>query len=350
MKYPLNTILTICGFLALMAGVQIISISSAQAAAFGAPPCLPGIPCVTNLTPNNPATPAIEPNVPPAPNANKNDSVMCDADFMNQIYARSYLETEREVALNEVVIRKPDSVLEYSCFDQIVEMTGDIAAPIFSETTRWQNASAPNGGGGTPNIPSGPINFSVYMGSGRLDTALQRLVLDGLTSYLNSNFAHTVLGGSGPALTPGGAGGSYNCDMMNSVHFLARCNDFATDDQFLSFATLATPLDPRLLPNACANTRPIMTTALINLSNNAGYAHASFDQNAPTYRNLLSGGACTSPVPTGVQITRYEYNVSNPIGNVTRDSTGLYTLPPYEEKICTNPGCFYDFDTDTCIR
>lgn len=330
-------------YLAALFGL-FVSLSATQALAQAPPACLPGVPCIVNKTINDPATPAAEPNVAPAPNARKSGSTMCDADFMNQIYARAYNESEREIVMNAVVVRKPDSILEYTCYDQIVRMTGVHAGPLFTESRAWD--------GVTVNIPgASPVILRVNMGTSKLDTSLENTVLVSLGNYISSNFAHSFLGGTSTGLsatTP--AAGSYNCDLMNSVHFLAKCNDFATDDQFLSFSTLATPLDPRALPAACTPATTKITTALINVANNNAYTHANFDP-VQTYLTRLDGtSACGTPIATGIQnVQRHEYNVAGPVGNVSRTPLGTVT-DPYEEKVCVNPGCFYNYATNTCVR
>ena len=319
----------------------LTALASAAHAAAVSPPCIPGVPCIVNATANPANTPANETNASIAPNASKNESVMCDSDFMNQIYARSYLEAERETAMNEVVIRRPDSVLEYSCFDQVVRMTGTQAGPIFTETTAFQNVSVSDPGG-PPNI------YTTFMGNNKLDASLQSTVLNSLTDYLNDNFSHTFLGGTAGSMSPPG-GGEYNCDFMNSVHFLAKCNDFATDDQFLTFGALAgtaAPLDPRQLPAACPAGQTTITNALISLANNTNYARVTFDAAGTTYLDRLRGAtaganACVGdPIPTGVMIVRADYNVDRAIGNVTRNPWNA-SPDSYEEKICVNPGCYY---------
>ncbi len=72
--------------------------------------CLPGVPCIVakNSEDNKP----------------KSDSGTCDADFMNQLQARAFLEAEREAVAAGVAIRKPESVLELSCADQLTNVLG----------------------------------------------------------------------------------------------------------------------------------------------------------------------------------------------------------------------------------
>lgn len=101
--------------------------------------CAPGLPCNVPLTPNDPVNPGDGPNIPGAPNADRGTGAgsACDADFMNQIYSRAWLESQRDVIKSRILIRKPDSVMEYSCFSQFSDIAGERIAPIFSESTAW---------------------------------------------------------------------------------------------------------------------------------------------------------------------------------------------------------------------
>ena len=140
-------ILRCFSFGAVVRTVFFLGVMTQSLSAHSATTCLPGIPCVTNATPNNPVRPNDGPNRSSAPNAAKSGSAACDADFMNQIYARAFLEASRETIIQSTMIRKPDSVLEYTCFDQQVAESAEKAASIFSESPRFQDTSVPNLGG-----------------------------------------------------------------------------------------------------------------------------------------------------------------------------------------------------------
>lgn len=100
--------------------------------------CVAGLPCVTPMTPNYPNDGEITPNTS-GENAAKSESELCDADFMNQIYARSMLHAEREHGMLQTILRKPDSVLEYSCFETHLNMAASRVPRTFSETTRFSS-------------------------------------------------------------------------------------------------------------------------------------------------------------------------------------------------------------------
>ena len=49
----------------------------------------------------------------------------CNDQFYSMMGNNAFMNAEREITASEVVIRKPDSVLEYSCFDQDVAMIAE---------------------------------------------------------------------------------------------------------------------------------------------------------------------------------------------------------------------------------
>src|ERR1044072_4359830 len=71
-------------------------------------------------------------------------STPCDPEYMDALEARAYLEAQREVAQNQNYILKPDSVLQYTCFDLFI---GHFASDPnwgvncdqwpFSDSCRW---------------------------------------------------------------------------------------------------------------------------------------------------------------------------------------------------------------------
>lgn len=323
------------GFLLL----AILLIGGPGAAPAQAQTCIPGIPCVVNKTANDPLKADDGPNIT-GPNKSKTDNGGCDADFMNQIYARAYLEAERENVMNKISIRKPDSVLEYTCFDQMVALVGQRAGPLFTESVFWNNMTVPIGGA-IQRSPRPNVTLNVYLGDTKLDTSLQALVLSSLNTYTTTNFGHSFLGGSAGAM-PLPATSIYNCDFMNSVHFLAKCNNFAEDDQFLTFDTLAT-FDPRALPALCPAGQTGIKTALIHLASNKDFASVNFDP-VRTYLERMTPVKCDAipAVPTGLKaiIERKSVDAS---GNVKVVETTIY-----DEKICPNPACYYDQKTDKC--
>lgn len=331
----------------LACGFMFFGLNSAQAQ------CLAGIPCAIPLTDNptpldpNPQTfpPPDGPNAESSPNRLKTDTNTCDADFMNQVYARAFLEASRETVINQTVIRKPDSVMEYSCFDQFLKDTADFAGPIFSERD-WTPKSVPNPGGST-------IQLNVFLGADKLDNSLNSLVMQSLNGYVNTNFANDFLGGSANgqnntiASTVQGAGNG--CDFMNSVFFLAKCNNFALDDQMMRFSEFVST-DPRNVFGGTTCTSPI-TPDMIALAGNDNFENVAFNA-VDTFSNLTevpaTGNQCAPPIQTGVLVLqdRFEFDSA---GNALPVVGGTRRLI---DAVCPNPGCFIDGNSNgtRCIK
>lgn len=304
--------------------------------------CVPGLPCITNATPNDPLDATDGPNVAPAPNASMSESAACDADFMNQVYANAVLSAERNTIAANVLIRKPDSVLEYSCFDQIAALTARSHGPIFSERRHTGTLPLTQGGGS--------VSYTVDLGNTSLDTAIENLVLNGINRYISDSFSHTFLLGGGGAIdtdfsaSVGGAGAT--CTFLSEVYEISRCRDAFDQVPYsaMTFANLVTN-DFRTRPAACPSNHQI-TQNLIDLANNANFQYVNFDQ-VDSHNDMIlydaGGGAnCTAspPIPTGLMVVHEEYT-TDILGNPTLSNT--YT---YEDKVCANPSCYFDNNND----
>jgi hypothetical protein len=326
--------------------------------------CIPGLPCVTFLTPNLPLVPDDGPNADDAPNQAKSTSGSCDADFMNQIYTKAYFEAERENLVNEMLIRKPDSVLEYTCFGQQVNFTAVKAGRIFTESDDWHDTEVTiDHDLRDQHVDTVP--FDVYMGSDTfLDNTLQALVVDSLYNYVDTNFPYNYLGGT-PLFplnddidqTLSGNDGIYICLMMNAVYFFAKCDNFAERAPLLGFPEIAAAdvsnLDFRLFPERCQTPAAlddlIERERLLPILNNdqipglpKDFAFSSFDRQNNNYLNMLSSQNCMPPIRTGVQVTHVT-KARDLMGNVR--TTGTVT---YEERVCRNPSCFYHQPSNSC--
>ncbi|GJL84495.1 MAG: hypothetical protein DHS20C02_02700 [Micavibrio sp.] len=313
---------------------------------------------------------------------------------MNQIYAKAYLEAERENIINETIFRKPDSVLEYSCFDKFVSITAIHGGPLFTETDRFTDLEIPitvstlpldftaaldSFTSGLSDIASNAsdelkqiieeaiqpltdqvsgafdeitakaeaqallektVPFNVFMEDDILDEDLEGLVLVALKEYVDSNFAHDFLGGAAIGLNneieASIGSDNYDCATMDKVWFLAKCRNFALDDSFLSFDDLVST-DPRIFPEECEDHTPI-TYELIELSNNDEFEWVELSE----YRtflidDLLDPSICTDPIPTGISVGRILFEADEE-GNTDRE------IIPFDDHVCSNPGCFYNGD------
>ncbi len=251
----------------------------------------------------------------------------CDPQYMDALESRAYLEAQREISMNQNLIVKPDSVLEYTCFDRIM---GTMArAPSdrgnFSESNRW---------GEIPNHDAQS-----------LDRAFDAVVTSALRAYINTNYQHNFLGGrSTENYTPQnvvGNAGAYNCDRMLAVWNAARCMNFfdQTQDRFHDFQYL-TSNDPRRLPTVCPNngvTADWINRAFNNEANRYVLQTENPMDNTPytsdpmaSHLNRINpvgtapANNCADPIPTGVVVFR-------------QGGSPEY----YNEKVCPNPGCYY---------
>lgn len=179
----------------------------------------------------------------------------CDGNFMNQMIGRAYLEASREVIMAQQIIHKPDSVLEYTCFDQILNNAAANAG-IFSEQVPDNANNACLITGDNP-CTSTTIDF--MPDDDELDTALDLFLYENLEAYINGDgndggsFTHTFLGEATTIDTDIAdlAPGAYNCTHMATIWEIAKCADFGEDDRFRTFADLIDE-DPRSIPEACS--------------------------------------------------------------------------------------------------
>jgi hypothetical protein len=208
----------------------------------------------------------------------------CDQEFLDVMETRAWMEGKREMEIAQRLILKPDSVLEYSCFN--------------ARATQLNNAD----------LFSSPEN----------DFSLRILVNAALSDYLEDNFNHDYGGG-----TVEGGGG---CSVMNHVWNTLRCQNF-DDELFLTFADLVST-DPRNEPVPCeASARSEIWQAALAVvapvpaipPNNGGV------ESVTTFFPQLNPNCGASvAIPTGVIVTRF---------------SGTDT---FEEYVCTAPGCTYN--------
>ena len=288
----------------------------------------------------------------------------CDPEYMDALEARAWLEAQREISQNQNLIVKPDSVLEYTCFNRFLWEIGDDAINQFSETQRW---------GEIPGLESTTQ-----------DSALGRLILTGLVSYIEENFPHRFLGGRAADDTidyvPGSGNGdhilstnaqapssyTYTCNRMRIVWEAAKCMNFfdrataagpvtENHDGFYDFRWYNTN-DPRQLPTgsgfaACtipagdpynfAEMEPISFNTRQDMyvlaTENPNDATAYNRDNLVTFLDFIlpvgvapTTACITTPIQTGIQVNR-------------RMSGGQYP-----DAVCPNPGCYLTANGASC--
>lgn len=283
----------------------------------------------------------------------------CDTQVWQTMEARARIETEREIMQNQNLIFKPDSVLNYMCFDSFAAHTASQIGQLFTHTTFWN---------GTQILPWG--------GNTGMDSAINNSVISSMTTYLTSNFNHAYLGGRGNEYSSGMAppaspvqasqSSSYSCAEMAKVWAAAKCANFMhTDtlgrtDGFYPFTDLQAEeggedvagyesiQDVRNYPAACGGT-PIAGSSWVEMyrlsrnENSFGDPNNRYQFGSPvqqTYTNVrdlmdpvteTTSGSCAPPVRTGVRVI-----------------LGVGSTSTYPDGVCTNPGC--TFIGNSCVR
>ena len=187
----------------------------------------------------------------------------CDTNVWNQMSARGWLEAEREVQQNQNLIFKPDSVFEYTCFSDLVDIASSKGGDIFVHTDYF----------GPKIIPRGANPHA-------MEVALTEVVAKAMENYQNNNFDHSFLGGRADKMAAtesdfdlrnfaSATNSAYTCKSMAAIWQTAKCanfvdnSNFENQDGFYPFANLKghagglnvkgyTEInDVRLLPTAC---------------------------------------------------------------------------------------------------
>lgn len=229
----------------------------------------------------------------------------CDPEYMKSLKSRAWLEAQREITQNQNIILKPDSVLQYSCFNTYLDELANNAGSLFSESSDWG---------------SSPANMGSAIGYIKTSTS----------SYINTNFSNQVLGGRANA-----NGNNNPCDVMNQIWEKAKCMN-ATDDPntgFFTFDEYASGGDKRQCSsNADWNT---------NISDASGADVPWVRDDMENYLDRLDPQNCGA---------RDDKFAAISTGLIIR-SSGEGLPNEYYEKICVMPGCHYvptDKDKGDC--
>jgi hypothetical protein len=273
----------------------------------------------------------------------------CDSQVWRTMEARARMETEREIMQNQNLIFKPDSILNYVCFDKFAGHASEHVGVLFTHTTYWNGQEIIKWG-----------DQGKYKG---MDKAMQAVVIDSMKTYVQSNFNHEYLGGRGPEIGLSGKppvsditgkGGTYGCSEMSKVWAAAKCmnflhtNNFANNDGFYPFLNLRaqaggesvagyeTKKDVRKFPTACTG-EPFNGTTWMQIyrksrnENGFGDPNDSYKYGEPNnriftkVREKVDPGRCANPaIKTGVKIIKSPGSTSTT-----------------EDGVCTNPGCTY---------
>ncbi len=271
----------------------------------------------------------------------------CDSNFNDVMHARARIEAMREMEVAQALILKPDSVLEYSCFDDRLNELGVSMNMMFSGNIynrylfsippqQWDadedsairimpdGITAPNTGQEIllpgPNPPGGPLSGHGYV-------ALGQLVYNAMFEFLAMNFSHVYAGGTYSEIPAGTM-----CNPMEVVWKFLKCQNF-NQDLFINFDDIAGN-DPRsLIVNPtqmppCANAdRIALWEALVAAAFPQANAMGGVES-VVTYLPLLDSSQCSSvkPIMTGVKV----YKTVNE------------KTETFDDGVCLPAGCTYD--------
>ncbi|MGQ0527022.1 MAG: hypothetical protein ACT4OY_03175 [Alphaproteobacteria bacterium] len=233
---------------------------------------------------------------PPAPTVAASP---CDTKYYESLKSRAWLEAQREITQNQNLIFKPDSVLQYTCFDQFIGVLGSKAGGMFSDS---------------PPPPTG----------GPLGTVLINLVGTAVNKYLTANFSGPMLSGRSTITYSPTYSSSYNCTVMNRIWKEAKCMNFAAEPEegFFTFAQYASSSDKRL-PPGCANS----TFWQEEIDNATGTQTEWIKDPTKTFFDELTICQADQAIATGIM--------------KSTDATGGGD----PEKFCIPPGCTYSGTT-----
>ena len=202
----------------------------------------------------------------------------CDEEFMDTMTARATMGGQREMEIAANIIRKPDSVLEYSCFTDRLKhlaatsqslLSANTSPPLFGSPPPsfqprdiYQPVIQPNQGPAPGTVLEGGatlVNYGIEPpdpASGRvtvpgidhINQTFRDVLIDTMAGpddlgHLVENFNHGFLGGTSGA--PG-----KNCETMERIWTFAKCQNFDKNN-FISFKDLV-GTDPRKLPEQCS--------------------------------------------------------------------------------------------------
>ncbi|MFN3701435.1 MAG: hypothetical protein ACK4VI_07935 [Alphaproteobacteria bacterium] len=240
----------------------------------------------------------------------------CDSDYFDVLKAKSYVQGKREMEKAQRIILKPDSVLEYSCFHFDLEIAGVQAGRFSAFGMQTARGNPPEFDGN--NTPTRVLPSS-------LANALSLVLHDSLHGFLDS-FSHIYGGGTYP-LVPNDAAG---CNPMNIVWEASKCQNF-DPRWWVTLEDLASR-DIRQFPIPCAPDYDEEREELISAAYEASYPPPNTSGAMDRYESLstrMNHDSCSaSPVPTGM-IAYY------------------YDRPPQEERVCIQPGCY--FNGSSCV-
>lgn len=258
--------------------------------------------------------------VPPA-GTGQGEITRCAPDTWTAMINQAGMEARREVVMNQTYILKPDSVLQYACIAEGFKNTMDKAGPVFSESEYWNPIQVDISGKSKEKPKTKVLELKKSLGTTSLDNAVSAAAYNIMSTYLQDNYNHTMLGGTAN-LSPSG------CDLMKKVWAAARCTNFSQEKVFYTFEELAN-VDPRVYPANMTCDKTGITQEQIDLAKNKNQQPAKVTPVKSYKEYLTHEGGCALTINTGVSVYRRE----------VMQGTTPSTPQPYPDTVCTNAGC-----------
>lgn len=272
----------------------------------------------------------------------------CDPVYWDSLTSRAWLEAEREIIQNQNLIFKPDSVMEYVCFDKFVDHNANHAGEIFVHTKYFGKEIIKRGSNesmekGLTNVVSTALNA---YDTGSFEDG--KFLAD--RSKFIKNKGNRFEYPQSATATPG----NYTCKTMQEIWKTSKCINFIDNekfkmtDGFYPFKTIKAlagsggkdvagyqddfsgEKDPRQWPAAlkCAGPQQTEWKDRNDVSENVADLykfHDPLNKDFTDVRKKIEPGKCSE--------------------NSTAIKTGIKVIvngkPEGEDGVCTNPGCTY---------
>ena len=285
----------------------------------------------------------------------------CDTEYWRQMSAKAWMESEREIMQNQNLIFKPDSVLEYVCFDQFVSLAAYPGGDIFVHTDYFGK------------------KIIERSHAGSMNNSLTNVVSKSLIKYRESNFIDTFLGGRARHMNAGAINskfkekavnqGSYLCETMSHIWKAAKCSNFvdnskfADTDGFYPFDAIKKHKDGKDVAGYADTIKETRKFPGRMPCGDSGGPHSGPNSNlgAGPHKDQGAAGTWNDQITLATNKGDNLYKFHTPLGEVFKDvgkklkpgecgekaiETGIEVVTSdgktHKDGVCTNPGCSYN--------
>jgi hypothetical protein len=213
-------------------------------------------PPITPPTPPTPGVPGGAASPVIAPSGEVEELSGCATDTWIAMTNQALNQSRREIAFNKRYIVKPDSVLQYSCFEDDLKTVVEHVGPIFSNGTVWENLEVDLIGKSVTiqiyeqDSPDEAAYLMNLLTKSTLEESLVLLVDSTFQNYILGQFNHPFLAGSAPVAGAAAeiANDSY-CVKMSNIWKAAKCKNFDDETLFYTMEDFANAPDVRIYPS-----------------------------------------------------------------------------------------------------